>query len=60
MYLLYRLHFFGEILYDDVFGGKRKTTFRYIWKPEQREPVPGVSGETYTTEEEGWKRSGRR
>jgi hypothetical protein len=51
-------HFFGEIHYQDVFGAPHKTTFRYIWKPEIREPVPGVEGETFVVEEAGWEISG--
>lgn len=54
-----RVHFFGVIRYRDVFGASRKTTFRYIWKPEIREPVPQEEGQTFVAEEAGWEISGK-
>ncbi len=53
-------HFFGVIQYQDVFGVNRKTTFRYVWKPEWREPVPGVEGETFVVEESHWEKTGEK
>jgi hypothetical protein len=56
------VHFFGWIQYEDVFGASRRTTFRYIWKPEIREPIPGEAGEmggTFVAEEAGWEISGK-
>ncbi len=52
-------HFFGLIQYQDVFGASHKSTFRYVWRPEIREPVPGVEGETFVTEEAGWEIRGK-
>lgn len=53
------VHFFGFIEYDDVFGSKHTTRFRYIWQPELREPVPQEEGETFVAVEAGWKINGK-
>jgi len=50
-----RAHFFGFVEYDDVFGAKHTTRFRYVWQPEVREPVPNVPGETFQIESAGWR-----
>lgn len=55
-----RAHFFGLIRYEDVFGAKHKSTFRYVWKPEIRDEVPGTPGETHQIEAAGWERAGRK
>jgi len=55
-----RVHLFGFVEYDDVFGAKHATRFRYVWQPETREEVPGVPGETFQVESAGWQINGRK
>ena len=53
-------HLFGYLRYEDVFGGKHTTRFRYLWHPGEIDSVPGVPGETYEIESAGWDKAGRK
>jgi hypothetical protein len=46
------LHLFGHITYEDVFGRKRRTTFRYIWNVNETTVDEG------TVDNSGWEFNG--
>jgi hypothetical protein len=52
------LHFFGFISYEDVFGDKQRTTFRYIWIPAQYLDVPEAEPSSVLIDEAGWEKNG--
>jgi hypothetical protein len=54
------LHMFGIISYDDVFGDKQRTMFRYLWVPNEYLELPELGEENphALVAEAHWERNG--